>query len=182
MSRLSLALVLTSLALAPALAEDKKPPVAADPGATTAAYGDWLLRCQRLGEPDKAQKVCEIVQTIQAGAQGQPQQPIAQLAFGRLKPSDPWRATAHLPINILLPSVVKFATGEKDARPAELPWRRCIPSGCFADAAVSDAQWRSLRGQSENGSLEFTDAVNRPVKLPISFRGFAQAVDALAKE
>jgi invasion protein IalB len=92
------------------------------------------------------------------------------------------RVTAHLPINILLPSVVKFASGEKDARPSELPWRRCIPTGCFADAPLSDTQWKALRGQTENGSLEFIDSINRPVKLPISFRGFVQAADALAKE
>ncbi|MCW2283145.1 invasion protein IalB [Rhodoblastus acidophilus] len=177
MTRLPLALALSLLAL-PALAEDK--PVGTEPVTTTASYGDWLLRCQRIGEP--ARKVCEIVQTVQASRQGQPQQPVAQLAFGRLKASEPIRLTAHLPVNILLPSVAKFATGEKDARPVELPWRRCVQSGCFADAALTEAQWSGLHGQSENGSVEFTDAGARPVKFPISFRGFAQAADALAKE
>ncbi|MBB4199612.1 hypothetical protein CCR94_14935 [Rhodoblastus sphagnicola] len=185
MSRLPLAplaLLVISLAV-PALAEDAKPaPVSPDPATTTATFGDWLMRCQRLGEADKAQKVCEIVQTIQAGPQGQQQQPIAQLAFGRVKSSDPWRITAHLPNNILLPSVVRFTTGEKDAKPTELSWRRCVPVGCFADASATDAQWKYYRAQTENGALDFTDGVGRPVKLPISFRGFAQAADALAKE
>jgi invasion protein IalB len=182
MSRLSLALALTALIATPAFAEDAKPaPVGADPVTTTASYGDWVLRCQRIGEADKAQKVCEIVQTVQAGQQGQ-QQPVAQLAFGRVNKTDPWRMTAHLPTNILLPSVAKLTTGEKDAKPLELPWRRCVPVGCFADASLSDAQWKALRGETENAVLDFTDSASRAVKLPISFRGFAQAVDALAKE
>ncbi|MCW2273444.1 hypothetical protein GJ654_05625 [Rhodoblastus acidophilus] len=181
MSRLSIALALIFLAM-PAFAEDKKPPLGAEPATTTAAYGDWLLRCQRLGEPDKARKICEIVQTVQASRQGQPQKPIAQLAFGRIKPSEPMRVTAHLPVNILLPSVAKFSTSDKDAKPVDLPWRRCIQSGCFADGVLDDALWKALHEQTENGSLEFTDAGSRPIKLPISFHGFAQAADALAKE
>jgi len=180
MSRLFFALLLTSLA-APAFAEDKPAPVSVDPATTTASYGDWLLRCQRVGEADKAQKICEIIQTVQAGQPGQ-QQPIAQFAFGRVNKAEPWRVTAHLPNNIALPSVAKFLTGEKDAKPTELSWRRCIPNGCFADAALSEAQWKILRAQTENGSLEFSDALGRAVKLPISFRGFAQATDALGKE
>jgi invasion protein IalB len=180
MSRLSLALAF-SLVLAPAFAEDAKPPVSANPGATTASYGDWILRCQRVGEGDKAQKICEIVQSILAAPEGKPKQTVSQLAFGRIKSTDPWRVTAHVPVNILFPSVVKFAADEK-VKPMELPWRRCIPSGCFADAPMSDAQFWALGKQTEKGFLEFTDAINRPVKFPVSFRGFAQAVEALAKE
>jgi invasion protein IalB len=183
--RLALALILSPLVLAPALAQDAKPaapaPVSSDPTTTTASFGDWTLRCQRLGEGDKAIKVCEIVQTMQA-TQGQQQQPVAQLAFGRIGKTDPWRITAHLPNNILLPSVVKVALSDKDPKPLELPWRRCAPVGCFADGALSEVQWKAFRAQSDNGTIEFTDSVNRPVKLPVSFRGFAQAADALAKE
>jgi invasion protein IalB len=183
MSRLlSLALVFGALALAPAFAQDGKPaPVSPEPGESTATYGDWILRCQRIGEAGKAVKICEIVQTVQGGQEGH-RQPVAQLAFGRLKLTDPWRVTAHLPSNILLPGMVKFALGDNDPQPMELPWRRCIPQGCFADAALGDAQWKALLARGENGSLEFTDGLARPAKLPISFRGFAQAGEALAKE
>jgi invasion protein IalB len=182
--RLSIALAMSSVALAPAFAQEQKPapaPVSSDPTTTTAAFADWTLRCQRLGEGDKATKICEVVQTTQSG-QGQQQQPIAQLAFGRISKTDPWRATAHLPNNISLPSSVKLSLSDKDPKPSELTWRRCAPIGCFADAALSEAQWKALRAQTENGSMEFVDSVGRPVKLPVSFRGFAQASDALAKE
>ena len=158
-----------------------EPPVSSQPRVTTASYGDWLLRCQRVGETEKAVRICEVVLTIQAGAQQQ-QAPVAELAFGRLSKADPYRVTAHLPTNIALPSVVKFAFGDKDPREQDLAWRSCAPVGCFADGAFSDLQWRTLHGLTEPGSLEFTDAVGRPVKLPVSFRGLAQAMDALAKE
>ncbi len=166
--------------LAPA-AEQKEaePPVSSEPRTTTASYGDWILRCQRVGETEKAVRICELVLTIQAGQQPSP---IAELAMGRLSKADPYRVTAHLPTNIKLPSMVKFSLGEKDPRPQELAWRSCAPVGCFADAQFSEAQWNSLHGLTEPGALEYTDAVGRPVKLPVSFRGLAQAMDALARE
>jgi len=165
-----------------ALAAEQKPPeepVSSEPRATTASYGDWTLRCQRVGETEKAVRICELVLTIQAGQQ---QSPIAELAMGRLSKADPYRVTAHLPTNIKLPGVVKFSLGEKDPRTQELAWRSCAPVGCFADAQLSEAQWKSLHAQAEPGSLEYTDAAGRPVKLPVSFRGLPQAIDALAKE
>ena len=157
-----------------------EPPVSAEPRVTTASYGDWLLRCQRVGETEKAVRICEVVLTIQSGV---PQQaPVAELALGRLSKADPYRVTAHLPTNIALPSAVRFSFGEKDPRQQELAWRSCAPVGCFADGAISETQWRALHGLTDPGSLEFTDSVGRPVKIPVSFRGLAQAMDALAKE
>jgi invasion protein IalB len=88
----------------------------------------------------------------------------------------------HLPTNIALPSVVRFAFGDSDPKPMELSWRRCMQVGCFADATLDDAHWSALRARSDNAVLEFTDASNRLVKMPITFRGFAQAEAALAKE
>ena len=183
MSRRIAAVLFASLLASPALAEDPKPaaapPVGAEPQTTTASYGDWTLRCQRLADPAAPSKLCEISMTIQAGQQPAP---IAQIAMGRLAKTDPYHLTAHVPTNISLPSVVKFSTGDKDAHSQELAWRRCAPAGCFANSTLTDVQWKGLHGQTDAGSLEFIDAVGRPVKLPVSFRGLAQAMDALIKE
>jgi invasion protein IalB len=182
--RFAAAFLILPLATAAARAEDQKQPatppaVSAEPQTTTASYGDWTLRCQRFAEAANIAKVCEISTTIQAG---QPQAPIAQVALGRLTKADSYHLTAHLPNNIALPSVVKVALGDKDGRANELAWRRCTPAGCFADASLTDAQWKALRGLNDAGSLEFTDAAGRPIKLPFSLRGLPQALDALAKE
>jgi invasion protein IalB len=40
----------------------------------------------------------------------------------------------------------------------------------------------TLHLQSDPGSLEFTDASGRAIKLPLSLRGLPQALDALARE
>lgn len=174
-----------ALACQPAAAQTKsdpaKPapaPVGADPQATTANYGDWVVRCQQLGDAATARRVCEVAQIIQAqGGQG----PIAQIAVGRPTGGDPLRLTLVLPPNISFPSSPRLAVDDKDARPADLNWRRCLPGGCFADAEIKDDLLQHWRSQSAQGIIKFKDSAGRDIALPFSFRGFAQALDALAK-
>ncbi len=163
---------------APPPAPGAKSPVSPDPAATSATYGDWVLRCQRVGEGDKAQRLCEVAQTIQV--QGQ-QGPIAQIALGRLAAADPLKITVALPSNISLPGSVTIALSDKDPAPMPLTWRRCLPGACIADALPSADQLKSLRADTEPGRLTFKDAGGRDVVLPFSFRGLAQALDALTK-
>ena len=154
-------------------------PVPSEPGLTTASFGDWTLRCQRLDANGQVGRVCEVSQTIQVQGQAAP---IAQVAIGRLKSADPLRLTVVLPVNVAFPGAVQIATDEKNVKALDLLWRRCLPSGCFADNAVSDealARWRSL---SLPGRILFKDASERELTLPLSFRGLGQALDALAKE
>jgi invasion protein IalB len=153
------------------------PAVSADPQATTAAFGDWTLRCQRAGEGAQAQKICEIVQTIQAQGQG----PVAQIAIGRIDPKDPLKITVVVPHNISIPGSVRLSVDEKDAGPADLPWRRCMAMGCIGDLELRDDLLRRWRAQNAAARLAFKDAAGQEVVLPWSFRGLAQALDALAK-
>ena len=161
----------------PTPAQANPPPVAADPQATTAAFGDWMLRCQRAGEDAKPLKICEIVQTLQAQGQG----PVAQIAIGRIEPKDPLKITVVVPHNIVIPGSVRLSIDEKDTGPADLPWRRCMPIGCIADLELKDDLLRRWRAQAAVARLSFKDSTGREVAWPWSFRGLAQALDALAK-
>ncbi len=171
------AAALFALFLASPAAAQPPAPVPAEPQATSATFGDWTLRCQRAGEGAAAQKLCEIAETIQ---DAQKRQPIAEIAMSRLNKADPIRVTVHVASNISLPSIVKLSY--REAHGVELAWRRCAPVGCFADAALTDAQANIFHIQDEPGAIEFFDAAGRPQKLPMSFRGLGQAMDAMAKE
>ncbi|WP_293867327.1 invasion associated locus B family protein [uncultured Alsobacter sp.] len=163
---------------APAPAAPAAAAVSADPQVTTATYGDWVLRCTRTGEGAQAQRLCEIVQTLQA--QGQ-QAIVAQIAFGRLSAKDPLKLTILLPVNASFPGSVRMGLDEKDAGAQELGWRRCLPMGCFADAEPKDDMLKRWRGQSGNAVLLYKDGTGRDVVLPMSMRGLAQALDNLPK-
>jgi invasion protein IalB len=153
-------------------------PVSSEPETTTASYGAWTLRCQR--HAGSEERFCEVEQNIVP--QGQ-QNPIAQVAVGRASTKEELRVTAILPTNVTFPSTAKISNGDKDAG-IELAWRRCFQGGCIADNALRDDSLRNWRGETsdDNGHLVFIEASGRSVNIQFSFRGFAQAIDALAKE
>ncbi|KRD95869.1 hypothetical protein ASE63_12710 [Bosea sp. Root381] len=153
------------------------PAVPAGPSQTTASFGDWTLRCQRL-VADKPERACEVAQTFQVQGQSAP---LAQFAIGRTGKGEPLRATAVVPANVSFPSNVQVAM-ENDGALLDLSWRRCMPGGCIADVVVKDEQFKSWRAATERGRLGFTDATGRAINLPLSFNGLGQALDALSKE
>jgi len=163
----------------PAAAPAPAAPISPEPSSTTASFGDWTLRCQRIADAGKTMRICEVAQVLQARGQ---QAPIAQIALGRLANGEPVRVTAVMPVSVTFPSSVQITMGEKDAKPLELPWRRCLPTGCFAETAPGDDVLKQWRKASEPGRILFRDAAGRDLALPLSARGLDQALDALAKE
>jgi invasion protein IalB len=152
-------------------------PVSADPQATSAAYGDWVYVCQRLGKPVK--RVCEVTQAIQV--QGQPG-PIAQLAIGKTGEGAGLKLTVVLPSNVLLSTAPSLMPESKDLAHVDTEWVRCLPGGCFSEVALKDDVVKRWRGLSVRGKIDFRDGIGREVALPFSFKGLAQALDALAKD
>ena len=152
-------------------------PMPVDPAQTTASYGDWVLRCVRTGDKGTGPRVCELVQTMVL--QGQ-QQPVAQVAVGYDK--------NELRITLLLPPAVSFSRTPTLSVPGptgphfDLAWRRCLPSGCFADIQVGAELLKLLRSRGEPMQITFKDAGERDGSLPFSMRGLVPALDALAKE
>ena len=175
------ALLMLGLGVAQAQPAGTKPAaratVSAEPNMTTASFGDWVLRCQKLPQSATG-RVCEVAQTMQVQGQNAP---VAQFAIGRGSNSEPLRATAVVPPSISFPSNVQVALG-KDASPLELDWRRCLPGACFADLVVKEDQLKRWRAASENGRLIFKDAAGREIAVPLSFQGLGPALDALARE
>ncbi|GLS46275.1 invasion associated locus B family protein [Methylobacterium brachythecii] len=153
--------------------------VPAEPGATTASFGDWVLRCQRGGTAEKPVRVCEVGQTMQVQGQNQP---IAQIAIGRTGATEPLQVTVVLPANVAFPSTVRLLAEEKDNNGVELPWRRCLPGACIADAAAKDEALKRWRAASEPGRITFKNAAGQEVAIPLSWRGLPQALDALGRE
>ena len=54
--------------------------ISSDPQLTTATFGDWVERCQRVNVSGETQRVCEVSTTVTAAGQNQP---LAELAIGR---------------------------------------------------------------------------------------------------
>jgi invasion protein IalB len=151
--------------------------VGSRPDRTSASFGDWVMRCESVGSP--AKRVCEAAQVMTL--QGQTN-PVAQVAIGSTEPKGAKQFTLVIPLNVALAMKPQIALAKPGAAPFDLIWQRCTPGGCFASAAVSDNALSAMGAEAEPGRIKFKDAADRDVALPFSFRGLAQALDALAKE
>lgn len=143
------------------------------PTRTTSTYEDWTLRCET--PQGSTQKSCEVFQAQQP--QGQTS-PVSQVAIGRTFKTDPLKIVVQVPVNVWL------GTGPRlfwdDRQPAiALTFRRCVPGGCFADAELSNEIPRKIRGRPDPGRIEYKDALQRNVEVPVTFIGFKRALDAL---
>ena len=147
--------------------------VAQSPQRTTATYDDWTVRC----EVNDTVKSCEMAQAMQIKGQAQP---VTQIAIGRPAKNDPLKIVFQVPINVWLPSGLKLTSDEKDSGIVGV-YRRCLPSACIADAELKEEVVKKLRALTENGKLQFKDGGQQEIAIPVSFKGFGQAFDAMLK-
>ncbi len=163
----------------PAKIDATRDGVDAEATSTSASFGDWVMRCQRTGSGIDMQRVCEVAQQIRAKDQ---QEPVAELAIGRLKKNEPLHLTLVLPVNVALPDAPSFSADSDKPEPLDLGWRKCLAGGCFADAIVKDDMLHRWRSLTSPGRITWKDASGREIAIGVSFRGLAQALDALNKE
>jgi invasion protein IalB len=148
------------------------------PERTSAVFGDWTVQCVTR---TPGNRICEMIQATQ----NQQQQPVSVLAIGRLTRTDPLRLVARVPVNALVAQPARL-TLDGD-QPLTLPFRHCSanPVGCFAEYELRDeAVLRRLRGRTpeQPGKLEFREPTGQEIGIPVSFRGFGAALEALQKE
>ena len=118
-------------------------PVPPEPASTSASFGDWVVRCQRTTE--RPTRVCEAAQTMQVRRQSQP---VAQMAVGRTKASQPPQVILVLPASVAFPSSVHVTTDDMDSPGLDVPWVRCLPGVCVAETAVREETLKHWRGAS----------------------------------
>jgi invasion protein IalB len=153
--------------------------VGAEPQETSATFGDWVVRCDRIQQTGATTRICEVAESLVVRGQ---QAPIAQIAIGRPENQQGLRLTMLLPVNISFDQAPQLQFSQNDPLPIALAWRRCIPNGCFADAPVASETLKRLRAATSPMRITFKDASERALALPLSPRGLPQALDALAKQ
>ena len=172
----------------PAIAQQPRPPVPAAPAEpvlsdvpqrTTATYANWVLACEtQPGAPP--QKTCGITQVVQAEAQGKTT-PFSRITVLHPVKGQPVKLVVQVPPSITVSTTVHVQTADADAGIA-VPFARCAPAGCFADFEIKDDVLKKFRAASGNGKITYADVSGHDVVIPLSFSGFNQAFEALAKE
>jgi invasion protein IalB len=170
------ALAASGKAGAPAPQQENAQPTSGAPQTTSATFGDWTLGCTQSPAPGGA-KTCEVSETLQAQGKG----PIAMILFAKAAPKTPQSIIVVLPVNVLFSRAVRLSIDDKDAQPAELRWFRCVTPRCYAVAQLKDETLLRWRSQAGAGRIQFSEGEGHDVVLPFSFKGLAEALDALSK-
>lgn len=142
---------------------------------TTATYDDWTLQCEVQPGPPK-QKSCAIWQIAQA--QGRP---FSRIEIGHPVRGQPIRIVAQVPVNVSLLGGVRLQMGDADPG-LEATFNRCVPAGCFAEFELNSNTLKKFGSAGAGAKLTFKNAAGQEVSVPVSFKGFAPAFDALAKQ
>ena len=154
-----------------------QPAASEAPQRTTATYGDWVVQCETTTKPS-VRKVCDMAQTTQV--QGR-DVPFSRVAVAHPLKGEPVKLVVQVPINVSFASPVIVRTADADPG-ISAPFARCIPNGCFAEFDLKDDLLKKLRAASGMGKLSFPGASGQEVNVPLSFKGFNQAFEALSRE
>jgi len=147
-----------------------------EPQHTTATYGDWVIRCDIPPAPP-AKKTCDMEQVA---VQGQAN-PISRVAIALPPKGETTKLFIQVPVNVSFAAPVRITADGKDAG-VTTPFRRCVPAGCFAELELRDELHKKFRASADPGKIIFKDAGDHEVAIPLSFKGFAQAYEALLKQ
>lgn len=147
------------------------------PQRTTATYGDWVLQCETATTPPAAE-VCDIAQVTQVQGRNVP---FSRIAVAHPEKGQPVKLVVQVPVNASFGTNVRIQTGDEDPG-VQAPFTNCTPNGCFAEFELKEELLRKLRVATSVGKVSFADAGAHPIAVPISFNGFGQAFDALAKK
>jgi invasion protein IalB len=144
------------------------------PQSTTATYDDWVVRCEKGGKGT----VCEMTQTTQLKTNSQL---VSVIAVGAANGNSPTKVVFQLAVNVWLQAGVTLASSDGQIAIAS-NFTRCIPNGCFAETEVTQDVLQKLRTMKDQGSLRFKDANQKDAAIPVSFKGFNQAYDAMSTQ
>jgi invasion protein IalB len=147
------------------------------PQQTTATYGDWVVQCVQSNSPP-TEPVCDMAQVTQLQGRNVP---FSRVAIGRPEKGQPVKLIVQVPVNASFSTQVHIQTGDDD--PGVIaPFTDCTPNGCFAEFELKEEILKKLREAGGVGKLSFADSGGHDVTVPMSFKGFAQAFDALLKK
>jgi invasion protein IalB len=145
------------------------------PEQTSQVFGDWTHRCLRL-RPDQPDLSCEVVSAVQAEAPG-PQQITVQLAVGPSEVAGRTRLVVAVPANVTLAAPLRLVR-DGVAIP-DIPYDSCLGGYCRGFVDLDEASFQRMLDANTDGRLIYRTSIRQEFAVPISFRGFRDAVSAM---
>lgn len=140
-----------------------------------ATHRDWQILCNRFGEGEQEQEVCEMYKLLETD-----DGPIAELSIAALPEGSQFPAgmTVTTPLETFLPAgvVVRIDSGQ----PRQEPFLVCMVIGCIARIGLDESEVSAMqRGVNAFVTIASIAAADQPIELPVSLLGFTAALEDL---
>ena len=137
--------------------------------AMVSLYQDWRLACPPTSQAGDA--TCELQQDV---LDAKTHNELARLSIFKLKGDTTLIVT--VPFNVLLEP--GLALGFGNDKPMVYPYETCNGVGCIARIKLDDTLKTSLSATKTQARVLFAGLDGKPVGLPFSSKGFAEASEA----
>jgi invasion protein IalB len=139
-------------------------------------FDNWAIKCEKADPQSKDAGGPEVCYAFQNVVTKEGNKRVLNIAIGYApKIPDPI-ALITLPLGIALPPGAGLTVG--DDKPIRFPIERCEPGGCRAGIKLEKAVLDKLT-DSAKVILDFQDGAHRPVQIPLSMKGFSEALKTL---
>ncbi|MGY9057287.1 MAG: invasion associated locus B family protein [Alphaproteobacteria bacterium] len=162
--------------------DEKAAPARAAPPATQTAEepeitknGDWFVACRNINGKDGPTKVCEMQQTLEEKASGQP---FVRIFIAYIGDGEKPTLRLFTPLGSLLrPGVTLQIDSGKALR---LPYQVCLtkPPACIVEGVMENDIISAMK-RGNGGTLGVVLLGNRNVEVPFSLKGFTKSIKSL---
>ncbi len=137
------------------------------PSSASYTFQDWLVRCQTV----KEKLACGLTQQV---LDQRSRGTVLQLSLA--EGPDGTRVLGTLvPLGVSVPDGVTLQVGEATRK---FGYTQCLPGGCIASLKADDEIVAKMKAGGE-ARLAVVDRMGRPVVMPVSLKGFADAFDKM---
>lgn len=134
-------------------------------------FNDWVLVCDQSEELNEER--CFIVQELRVK---ETNQRVVRIEVGYVAKTGKPAALITLPLGISLQHGMLLQVDEGEE--SRYAFTRCVPGGCIAAVALTDAQIGALKAGS-TAHVQFHDGLAREVNLDMSLSGFTAAFSSM---
>lgn len=143
----------------------------------TKKFGDWTQRCTK--RPGATEQNCFLTQTV-IQTKNKKKHGLLAIRVGFIGPEQKLGMGLRVPLGagVLLPPGFKFNV--PGIEPTQIVIQSCLPMGCIARINLSPEIIGAMK-KAEKGSLEIHTLRKRVMRVPVSFKGFTDALASLDK-
>ena len=138
------------------------------------AFGDWVARC--VTPPGATRHQCSLQHRVIAK---EPKRQLLNVTVGFFGKERTPGALFHAPIGVYLPAGLTLSI--PGAQVVRIVYDICTPQVCRAPVTLTPELVAAMK-KAGKGDVTIQDSRRKPLKLPLSLKGFTAGYDALSRQ